>query len=134
MNWPAVILSMTVPAVLVLANPALRALAPKRPNMWIGYRTRRAMRNQENWSAAQLMSARLLGQIGIVVAGLMAVTFLFLARTGNQDEDTWYSVGLWAGIAVAPALCWVFSRVEAHLKALERRRSSSAQGGGGDRW
>lgn len=133
MNWLAVTLSMTVPAVLVLAYPALRVLASKKPNMWIGYRTRRAMRNQANWSAAQMMSARLLGKIGIVVAGLMAMAFLVLARIGNQDEDTWYSVGVWAGIAVAPALCWVFYRVETQLKAQERRGSSTVQEGGEDR-
>lgn len=95
--------------------------------MWIGYRTRRAMTSQASWTAAQIMSARLLGRIGIVLAGVMAVAFVVLAQTGNRDEDTWYSVGVWAGIAVGPALCWVFSRVETHLRKLESRTGSGTR-------
>lgn len=134
MNWLAVLLSMTVPAVLIGAYPGLRALAPRAPNKWVGYRTRRSMSSRRNWEVAQLLAARSFLQIAIPLTILMAVAFVVLARSGIQDEDTWYSVGVWAGVALLPAFGWIFHRVEKCLRDLDQQSNDEARspGGGGE--
>ena len=72
-----------VPALVLLFGVLLKKRPPE-PNGLFGYRTKRAMRNQETWAFAQGCLARLWIPIGaVMLAASAVVTVVFWSRDVN---------------------------------------------------
>lgn len=112
----AIFFALLIPGALVLLSLVTRSLTDRAPNRWVGYRTDRAMADQQSWSLSQRLCARMLMQMGAPMLLITIGVVVILARSGVEDEDIWYSIGLWQAIALLPGFGWMLVRIERRLK------------------
>lgn len=70
-----------LPLIMIFAGWMMQAHPPKNINAWIGYRTKRSMKNMETWEFAHTYCGRLWKLYGIgmfSISVLFSVFFLFM--------------------------------------------------------
>ena len=84
---------LSIPTLLIACYPLFGIVANDNPSWLVGYRTRRALANRENWRVAQNMAGRYTWWIGVLwlVIGLFA--FGYLIAIGNCNSDQWSRLG-----------------------------------------
>lgn len=70
---PVFLLSIILGPVYILIGFILRKFPPSSPNLWYGYRTAKAFKNEENWKFAQQYSGRQLMIWGAVYMALSPI-------------------------------------------------------------
>ena len=98
--------------VFVLAGLLMLTFPPKKINSLYGYRSRRSMKNQENWDFAQKYSSKEMAKLGFLM-----ILFSLLGLFIDPGENLSAVIGLLLVIALSVAL---FLRVE---KAIQNKNS-----------
>lgn len=72
------LLSMLVPAIMVIFGARFTKKPPKRINYMYGYRTKRSMKNIQTWEFAHQTIGKIWYRSGIVSGILIMIGFLFV--------------------------------------------------------
>jgi hypothetical protein len=81
MDYLPIIVSCVFLLFCVMISYVLKVSYPKEINSWIGYRTRRSIRSQESWVAANECAGKLLFRyalVAILVFPIVLATFIAL--------------------------------------------------------
>ena len=62
--------------IFAVCGVIFRYFPPKKINPFYGYRTNSSMRNSETWEMANRFAARLMVQLGLLLAGVGIITFV----------------------------------------------------------
>lgn len=97
--WLFLVIILFFPSFMLIWSMATKKGRPKKPQWWIGYRTKRAMKNQETWIFAQRYSAKLdmilcsimiLGSlIGAAIIGVQGML------VSMSEESIWIMILIW---------------------------------------
>ncbi len=79
------IMNMLIPIMMIIFGVIFKKNAPKKINMFFGYRTTKSMKNQETWKFAHYYIGRLWFTLGFIVF-LLSLVIMFLLR--NQEVNT----------------------------------------------
>lgn len=110
---PLFLLPILCGPIFIIAGYTMLKLPPKWPNTLYGYRTPRALKNEENWNFAQPYSAKELMKSGVVFT-LLAVVAPFTKLEHPMS------------LIIALGLLFIFAgypiyKTERALKAFEKR-------------
>lgn len=78
---PLSLITLASGFIFALCGLIFRFFPPQKINPFLGYRTKSSMRNQETWEIANRFAARLMTQLGIMLAAVGVITFA-LPATG----------------------------------------------------
>ena len=74
--WPLFGCGVAVPLLMLFFGHLLSKRPPKTSNPFVGFRTRRAMRNTQTWLFAQVYAGKLWFKVGCVMLPISAIAFL----------------------------------------------------------
>lgn len=77
--------SLLIPVIMLVFGCLFHRSAPKKINVWYGYRSARSMKNEETWSFAHHHLARTWMLIGAV---LLVVSVIPMIAVYGKDDDT----------------------------------------------
>ncbi len=97
-NSIIVLSSIVSGSLALIAGLILKNNAPKKINWWYGYRTKRSMKNQEQWDFAQKLGAKNMIRFSLI-------PFLTTILGFFVDEK---HLGWSIGIVVASTILWAF--------------------------
>lgn len=79
------LMSLMIPVIMLVFGWIFRCQAPKKINVWYGYRTARSMKNEDTWAFAH----RHLGRTWMIVgAVLLVISVIPMIAVLGKDEDT----------------------------------------------
>lgn len=84
-----IIVSLIIPVTSIVLGVIYRSHYPKKINAIHGYRTSRAMKNQESWEFAQKAFGRVALKLGILS---LLISIAFLACFVNHELFEWISL------------------------------------------
>ncbi len=77
--------SLLIPCIMIVFGCLFCRRAPKKINIWYGYRTSRSMKNEDTWSFAHQHLARTWLIVGAI---LLAASVIPMVAVYGKDEDT----------------------------------------------
>ena len=77
--------SLLIPCIMIVFGILFSRRAPKKINVWYGYRTARSMKNEDTWSFAHHHLARTWLIVG---AALLAASVIPMIAVFGKEEDT----------------------------------------------
>lgn len=112
--WLIMLLSHLIAPITMLVTGILYLKRPvKKINWMYGYRTRRAMENQETWDFAQKYFGNLCWRLGI---GLTVFILLFMASALGRSEETLGTMGFLGGTVEVFTMVYALTPTERALK------------------
>ena len=76
--------SLLIPVIMLVFGWIFRRQAPKKINVWYGYRSARSMKNEETWSFAHHHLARTWMLVGAV---LLVISVIPMIAVYGKDDD-----------------------------------------------
>jgi len=73
---PLSLITLLSGCIFSICGLIFRYFPPKKINPFYGYRTNSSMRNPETWELANRFAARLMVQLGVLLAGVGIITFV----------------------------------------------------------
>lgn len=86
--WILFICNMLLPGLMIFAGYMMRRHCPKKINMWVGYRTRLSMKNEETWRFAHEHCGRLWYRLGLILLLPTAAVQLPFMHSAQQTVET----------------------------------------------
>ena len=77
--------SLLIPVIMLVFGWIFRCQAPKKINVWYGYRTARSMKNEDTWVFAHQHIGRTWMLVGVV---LLVVSVIPMIAVYGKDDDT----------------------------------------------
>lgn len=108
--------------IFFVAGIVISQFPPKKINVLYGYRTKRSMKNQQNWDYAQKYSARKMIETGIVLQLIAAISIFF-------DIPGGYKI-LVELILIAGGILRMTVKVEQSLRRYEQTLIKASENGG----
>ncbi len=102
--------AMLITGILYMKRPA------KTINWMYGYRTQRAMKDQETWDFAQQYFGKVCRRLGMSLTIFVVILMLYVI---GRDEKTLGTVGMIMGIVEVSTLVYVLTPTERALKKRE---------------
>jgi uncharacterized membrane protein len=126
MLWWAFTSGMLAPVGMIACYPVFRCQSRRKPNGWSGYRTERAMKNQRNWRAAQLLCATYWLRIGVGLAIAALIAFAALYLPGNRNLALWQAVSLFFAFTPLAGLLWSCVQIERRLSEMDEANPATS--------
>jgi uncharacterized membrane protein len=73
---PLSLITLLAGFIFAFCGLIFRFFPPKKINLFYGYRTSASMQNQETWQLANQFAARLMVQLGLLLAAVGIITFI----------------------------------------------------------
>lgn len=119
-TWLAMSISYLVIPIIMIITGVLFIKKPAKTMNWMyGYRTQRAMKNQETWDFAQNYFGKVCTCLGVGMTVFVAVFMLYVF---GQDEETLETVGKILGTVEIFAMVYGLTPTERALKKREYRK------------
>ena len=77
--------SLLIPVIMLVFGWIFRRQAPKKINVWYGYRSARSMKNEDTWVFAHQHIGRTWMLVGVV---LLVVSVIPMIAVYGKDDDT----------------------------------------------
>ena len=77
--------SLLIPVIMLVFGWIFRCQAPKKINVWYGYRTARSMKNEDTWVFAHQHIGRTWMLVGAV---LLVISVIPMIAVYGKDDDT----------------------------------------------
>ena len=77
--------SLLIPVIMLVFGWIFRCRAPKKINVWYGYRSARSMKNEDTWVFAHQHIGRTWMLVGVV---LLVVSVIPMIAVYGKDDDT----------------------------------------------
>ena len=91
-DWLGMLITIFIfPIFMLVCGKFYMNKAPKNINHFVGYRTKRAMKNNETWDFAHKYIGKILFKMGLVFLPLSVATMLFVKAIA-EDLETWGAI------------------------------------------
>jgi uncharacterized membrane protein len=84
--------------IFLIASLIMVAFPPNKPNAFYGYRTTRAMKNQENWEFAQKYSTRIMFFVAVLMISIQLIDEYFIGFLAKNKIGSFITALIFVGL------------------------------------